>query len=270
MLKIPQFETKSELYDYLQTNKEGLISQKKFENKYADAVSYSTLAYIKGEAENKAISTTEQLLESDKIKVELVINTTKLMDSHGDVHVNGIWTKSISESKNIPLLQEHEMSFDKIIAEDVTVTAKTINWKTLGFDFAGTTQALVFNTEIEKDRNTFMFNQYAKGYVKQHSVGMRYVQIKLAVNSDDAQYTEEKAVFDKYYSEIANKEAVDAQGYFWAVTEAKVIEGSAVVKGSNFATPTQSVQAVKNIEPSEDTQPEPPEGTQKLSIYSFN
>jgi hypothetical protein len=36
------------------------------------------------------------------------------------------------------------------------------------------TEALVFNVEIDKDRNDFMFNQYAKGYVKEHSVGMRY------------------------------------------------------------------------------------------------
>jgi hypothetical protein len=27
-----------------------------------------------------------------------------------------------------------------------------------------------------------MFNQYAKGYVKEHSVGMRYVKLELAVN----------------------------------------------------------------------------------------
>jgi hypothetical protein len=44
-------------------------------------------------------------------------------------------------------------------------------WKDLGFDFEGNTEALVFNVEIDKDRNDFMFNQYAKGYVKEHSVG---------------------------------------------------------------------------------------------------
>lgn len=270
MVDASKFDTKEELFAHLKANKSELISQKKFENKYADAISYITPVYLKGDAENKAHSTTEQLLESDKIKVDLVINTTKLMDSHSDVHINGLWNKSLSESKDIPLLQEHKMTFANVITRDVTATAKTMNWKTLGFDFEGTTQALFFTAEIDKNRNEFMFNQYAKGYVDQHSVGMRYVQIKLAVNSDDSQYKEEKEVFDKYYSEIANKEAVDAQGYFWAVTEAKVIEGSAVVKGSNFATPTQSIAAVKNIEPSEDTQTEPPKGTQKSKIYSFN
>jgi hypothetical protein len=61
---------------------------------------------------------------------------------------------------------------------------------------------------------------------------------------------------------IANKSAADEKGYFWAVTEAKLIEISAVVIGSNRITPTQSVtentEAAKgtslSIEPSNDTQ----------------
>jgi hypothetical protein len=56
------------------------------------------------------------------------------------------------------------------------------------------TEALVFNVEIDKDRNDFMFNQYAKGYVKEHSVGMRYVKLELAVNSDSKYDAEEKAI----------------------------------------------------------------------------
>jgi hypothetical protein len=39
-----------------------------------------------------------------------------------------------------------------------------------------------------------MFNQYAKGYVKEHSVGMRYVKLELAVNSDSKYDAEEKAI----------------------------------------------------------------------------
>jgi hypothetical protein len=40
---------------------------------------------------------------------------------------------------------------------------------------------------------------------------------------------------------IANQTKADECGYFFAVTEARVIEGSAVVRGSNIATPTISV-----------------------------
>jgi hypothetical protein len=55
----------------------------------------------------------------------------------------------------------------------------------------------------------------------------------------------EKAIWDKYIDEIVNKEAAEEQSYFWAVSQTKAIEGSAVVKGSNFYTPTIS-KAVKD------------------------
>ena len=40
-----------------------------------------------------------------------------------------------------------------------------------------------------------------------------------------------------------NKAELERIKYFFAVTEAKAIEGSAVPMGSNFVTPTQSVKA---------------------------
>jgi hypothetical protein len=151
------------------------------------------------------------------------------------------------------------MKFDKVISRQVNATAKTMTWKSLGFDFEGSTQALVFESTVSKDDNSFMFDQYAKGNVDNHSVGMRYVKMELAVNSGDKYFSEEKATWDKYIDEIANKHEAEAQGYFWAVTEAKVIEGSAVLRGSNQATPTISITGADKvtpeiIEPSHDTQ----------------
>ena len=108
-----------------------------------------------------------------------------------------------------------------------------------------------------------MFEQYAKGYVKEHSVGMRYVNLEMAVNSEEKYYAEEKAIWDKYISEVANKEEAEQRGYFWAVTEAKIVEGSAVVKGSNYATPTISVKE-NTIEPTEVTQTEDKEDSRQL------
>ena len=79
---------------------------------------------------------------------------------------------------------------------------------------------------------------------------MRYVDIFMCVNSGEQWAKEEKENWDKYYPEIINKDVADSMGYFWAVTTAKIIEGSAVVKGSNYATPTISVK-----------EQEPPKGT---------
>jgi hypothetical protein len=103
-------------------------------------------------------------------------------------------------------------------------------------------EVLVYEAVVKKDRNEFMFDQYLKGYVLNHSVGMRYFKLLFCYDSNDAEYAQNKENYDKYYSQILNKE--DVSEYFWAVLEAKNIEGSAVVKGSNFLTPVLSIEII--------------------------
>ena len=68
--------------------------------------------------------------------------------------------------------------------------------------------------------------------------------------------------YPPYYSNIINPEKANKQGFFFAVTEAKLLEVSNVLFGSNEITPTISTNII--IEPSEDTQKsEPSEDTQK-------
>ena len=66
---------------------------------------------------------------------------------------------------------------------------------------------------------------------------------------------------------IANKEEADRVGYFWAVTEAKIVkEGSMVLFGSNSVTPLLQ----KDIEPDAPTQEkEAATSTSKGSLF-FN
>lgn len=250
-----QFNTKEELFKALRENKNSLIAQKKAVLKEADAILFSVgLTNDKSDVVKASI---DNIADVNAIKGTLIINTTNILDSHNDVHLKGIWNKSVKEAKNILHLQEHKMTFDHIISDKVTASVQEMKWSDLGYSYKGTTEALVFDSEIEKARNEYMFNQYAKGFVKEHSVGMRYVKLELAINSDAKYDVEEKEIWDKYINEIVNKEAAEEMGYFWAVQEAKVIEGSAVVKGSNSATPTQNIEAVKstsNAEPSKDTQ----------------
>lgn len=236
---IPQFESKSELFEHLKANKSIIIDSKKNAIKEADSWSGYVRDEVTGEVD-KSFSTSKDIAK-DTILARLVINTTKIMDSHDDVHLDNLWKKSLLETKNIYHLQEHKQRFDSVISDNVKAYTKTMTWKSLGFDYNGTTQALVFDSIITKDRNEFMYNQYLKGYVKNHSVGMRYVKIEMAINSDEKYYREEKATWDKYYSQIANKDVADERGYFFAVIEAKIIEGSAVPFGSNHVTPTLSI-----------------------------
>ena len=240
-MEIPTFKSKKELYDFLVTNKETLIAQKKAEMKRADGFSFVVMDDI--QRVRKEVSE-----DATQLHVKAIINTTNYLDSHVDVHLPGLWNKSLKENKSLLHLQEHEMKFASIIADgdDLKAYTKTFTWKELGYNYPGSTEALVFDSTVKQDRNAFMFSQYKKGRVTNHSVGMQYVKLMLAINDED--YPTEKEIWDKYYKEIANKEMADQSGYFWAVKEAKAIEGSAVPIGSNRATPTHEVK-----EPSKDT-----------------
>jgi hypothetical protein len=249
MIVIPTFETKEERVDWYIANKGALIAQKKSSIKHADAITY--LVPLMSEKGDSVIKSEAIPDTATRIKVRAIINTTKLFDSHGDVHIDQLWNKSLKESKDNYLVNQHNFSFEGIISDNVKAFVKQMTWAELGYGgWEGTTQALVYDVVIDKADSPDMFERYRKGKVKNHSVGMRYVKVEMAV--DDDRYEKEKTVWDKYYPVIANKADVDAAGVFWAVTEAKNIEGSAVVKGSNFVTPTFSVQETKG-QPSEDT-----------------
>jgi len=265
-LEIPVNKAGKELYSWLVENKQVIVSQKKFHLKEADAAhSYISLVNEKGDVVKAEAANVGS--DATKIKARLVINTTKLMDSHSDVHIDGLWNKSLSQTNLIYLLQEHSMTFKGIITDEVKAFTKTYSWKDLGFDAPGNTQALVFDAVIDKNRNEFMFDQYRKGYVKNHSVGMRYVKIAMCINDED--YKEEFSNWNKYYEDIANKDLADQQGYFFAVTEAKVVEGSAVPKGSNFITPTISVEQDKAEPEHSPQQDNEPAGATHEVVKSF-
>lgn len=247
-MDIPTFETKEQLFKHLIDNKKELMSLKKAVTKQADSFFASpTLFSTHREKATKA----ESQEEISGLKLRLVINTTGILDSHNDVHIKGLWKKTLKEKKDLYLLQEHKLLFESIITDKVQASVKEYSWKDVGLNKEGNTEALIFDVELDEDRNPFMYKQYQKGYVKQHSVGMRYVDIHLCVNTDDKWAKEEKENWDKYISEVINKEQAEEQGYFWAVTQAKLIEGSAVVLGSNPITPTLTND---NDEPLKNTQ----------------
>jgi hypothetical protein len=80
--------------------------------------------------------------------------------------------------------------------------------------------------------------------------------------------TQEFENWNKYLPEVANQDTAIEKGYFWAVLEAKLIEGSAVVIGSNPVTPTleNNMKAVNTLSENEPTI----EVTQKMNENEFN
>ncbi len=224
-------------FAWLHENHDDLIYAKKSEVKFVD--NDFNFDVIGGSAANKADGSGS---EKDVLEVKVAINTTKLMDSHDDVHWDGLWNKSLKENFRIKHVQEHKMQFDKIISdkEDLKAYTEKMSWRDLGYDVDGKSEALIFESKVRKSRNAFMYDQYKNDNVDNHSVGMIYVKLFFAMNSKEAEHAQYKEVWDEYVGKIANKSKAEDKGYFWLVKEAKVREGSAVVDGSNFITPTLS------------------------------
>lgn len=261
--------TKNELFKYLKDNKGTIIQEKKSANKKCDVVSYQMpLVNSKSDYESKEVAMTTEDIETGYVLLKFVGNTTNLMDSHMDVHIPKLWNKTLADNQYFLHLQEHEMEFDKVIDNKMKCSVKNVSWKSLGAPYEGSTQALFGESYAPIDRNKYMVEQYKKGYVNNHSVGMRYKNIAMCVNSEEKYYAEEKANWDKYYPMVANKEVADEQGYFFAVLEAELIEISAVVKGSNTITPTISVTESNGVGITTPDNTEPSYDTQKKVDYS--
>ena len=252
-IDISKYSNKKDLFSFLVNEKELIFNAKKSEIKRADSV-FGLVQEDNNDSIVKAHATIAEDVTS--IKVSAIINTTNVIDSHQDLHINSIWSKSLKENSRILHLQEHKNQFDKIISsgKDLKARTKTGNFADFGMNLQGTTQALIFDSIVKQARNGFMFDQYKNGHVNEHSVGMQYMKMTLAIS--DSEFKEEFREWEKYYDRIANKEVAESLGFFFAVQEAKVIEGSAVTLGSNQFTPTQNIEPHKSTqhnEPSADT-----------------
>lgn len=230
---IPKFDDKKKLFKWLVENKKELITFKRATIKHTDIIDVpDALSIIK----SLNTSHTDDL-DSGIITRSLIGNTYNWLDRHDDVHIDAIFTKSISENwQNVFHLHDHLQMLSAKVGQPIKIYEKVVAWKDLGVNIPGTTTILVMDSSIQKDMNPAIFTQYLTKQVTQHSVGMYYVKLELAVN--DPEMKAEYAVFSKHISSIGNMQKALDQGYFWAIYEAKLHEISAVLQGSNELTPT--------------------------------
>jgi hypothetical protein len=262
------FDTQELMFKSIIDNKSHLMSLKKSAVKFTDGFD----CLLQDEVTEKGVVTKGNEAVTDnpsELKVRVVMNTTNLMDSHLDVHIDGLWKRTLKASSSKLHLQEHKREFDKVISNETKAYVKSMTFKDLGATFDGDTQALIFDSIVKASRNELMFNQYKNGWVNNHSVGMQYVDFAICINSDERWAKEEKENWDKYYPLVANKEDADAYGYFWAILEAKLLEGSAVLFGSNYVTPTLENNLKSEQSLSDEDKNDPPQGTQPINKF-FN
>lgn len=259
------------MYKSLIANKPGLISLKKSIVKESEGLS----CVLSDEETQKGLCTKANAAVDDpnitQLATRVVGNTTKIMDSHRDMHVDDIWKRTLKASSVKLHLQEHKRDFDKVIDSMAKAYVKNMDISKINPNYSGATQALMLDSLVKESRNPLMFKQYKNGWVENHSVGMQYVDLVFCVNSEADYAKEEKDNWDKYYPMMLNKEAADETGYFWAVTEAKLIEVSAVLFGSNSFTPTIDNNLKTAAALLEEDQVDPPQGTRpKTAVYFFN
>lgn len=230
-IAIPEFKEQRYLIDYLVKNKLELIDLKKSAIKQAD--SFGGLIAESGLV-SKGI--TSDMIDSDEVIYRTIVgNTYNWMDSHDDVHLNNVFSQSIKDRNGrIYHRHDHVPMLTAKVGKFSNIYEQVVNWTDLGVNKVGQTMALLGDSAIKKAYNQLIFDSYKDGEIDQHSVGMQYVKIFLAVNNKDNK--EEFEIWNKYIGLLGNPEKATEKGYFWAVKEAKIIEISCVTDGSNELT----------------------------------
>jgi hypothetical protein len=266
---VPDFATKAELFGYLRKNADKIISHKKALPTTSDDLDfgYSIKELAKAAATRKDAADDQEELVEGELPVDIVANVSGWCDSHMDVMIKDNWNKSINDvgasgQKLYYHLKDHgffyQYTLDSIIGKDCNLYTKMLDLSMFNFKSdIKKAQALMMSSTVVRDYDEKAYLLYRDGQVKQHSIGLQYIKIFLCINSEEEEDAMYKDNWDKYYSQVINKDKVDGRGYFWAVTEAKILEVSAVLFGSNELTPTQGSGKGTVFQPSSDTEEQP-------------
>lgn len=252
---IPEGATGKQLFSFLVENQKALISQKKALPKFTEAVSVMPEFFqIKDKAAIKTVI--GQIADdADSVRAKIVANAARWCDSQGDVLMPDCWEKTIKDGNGRLHLKDHTYKLDARIGDVVNVYSQDVSLTELGLAKPGFTQCLIYESDVLKEYDQRIFRDYKNGKINQHSIGLNYVKIFLCVNDED--YKQEFAAWNKYIDMVINRDEVEEDGYFWAVTEIKLIECSAVLAGANSLTPTLEVKSSTGAEPPKGTQQQP-------------
>lgn len=245
------FATQKALFAFLVSNKEEIINQKKAIRKNADACVFTVTEDLIDPAAltTKALKVTySNDKEKGLLTRTILANTYWWLDSLSDVHIGSkgrnvaLFTESIkNRAAKIYPIDQHKFDLDGKIGQTLELFEAPISWRALGVGKTGMTEGLFAVAEISKELNERRYNDYLNDRIDQHSVGMQYLDIELAVNDAD-EYPREYKVWQKHINEIGNRTKAEGQGYFFAVNEAKLFEYSCVIAGANELTPTMGAE----------------------------
>ncbi|MBQ19144.1 MAG: hypothetical protein CMD31_00155 [Flavobacteriales bacterium] len=243
-----EFATELEMFKALKANKATLTAQKKAQIKTKKNT--SVLGFM--DMKTKAV---KGIPDMDDDHIYPIISNTNYLDGHKDVHMNQSMNRTAkNQNGKVYYVADHKLEVDSIIAtpKNVEVMLVEMDWKDLGRNYEGKTECLIFKIAKTDIMHEKFMKLIDKGESLQNSIRMQYVTLDMAINSQDSDFEDEYKVYLEVYPTIANKGDFEEIHYFWAVRELKIfMEGSAVLFGSNDATPTKNDIA------------DPPKGTQQ-------
>lgn len=265
IVNVHQFDSQEAQFEYLRKNADKIIAQKKSLPTTTDDLDFGySIGSGKAFASKAAGMMSVASDTEGEINVEVIANVSGWCDSQMDVMLKDSWKKSINDlgasgQRLFYHLKDHEYEMDAIIGKEAKLYSKDISLDMFNiFTDIKKAQALIMSSIVSEIYAGKCFHLYKDGEIKQHSIGLQYHKIYLCMNSNEAEDVQYKENWDKYYSQVINKDKVDAKGYFWAVAEARILEVSAVLFGANELTPTLSTGKESTInEPSHDTQDQP-------------
>jgi len=131
------FDRQKDIHAYLHKYAAKVIYSKKADRKNSDVISKGFPILTPGA--DKSIQNSAVEDAPDILPVKIAVNTTNLYDSHQDVHIDGLWKKTLRENKFIQHLQEHKSGFANVISDGADLKAYTekLRFKELGFKYQG-------------------------------------------------------------------------------------------------------------------------------------
>lgn len=249
-----EFATKEDLFGDLRKNIDSIIDLKKADIQKSCEKGLSVSC--------KALDLKGLQSELKAIKIEdgyyyIAVNTTWVLDSHDDLHIDGLWGKSVKEQQgNVYLVADHDLCIDSVIVrkEHIQMFTAKLPFAMLGYDYPGDTEALIYKIPKDKIIHDKVKQWLDSGDSIEASVRMQYVVIEFAMDSNAPEDAAAKARYDAYVNKIANKADFEYIAYFFIIKEAKnVRESSLVIFGSNPVTGN-----IEDIEPTKVTQDDPP------------
>ena len=140
------FSTKELMFKELLANEQIIIDAKKSE--IYKSIDKGVQIVTNQTSIQKALeSNTDKSIKFDDAYYYFVVNSSNILDSHSDVHVDGNWNKSVKDQQGkVYLVFDHSLKRNDIIAmrKDIEMFTAKIPFSLLGKSYDGETYSLIY------------------------------------------------------------------------------------------------------------------------------